>query len=71
MGKDGLRVWDWHVYTVVYGMIGQQGLLYRTGNSTQCSVIICMEKESEKEKKKKKKKETRTQKCELICLRAN
>ena len=23
--RDGLGVWDWHVYTEVYGMIGQQG----------------------------------------------
>ena len=22
---DGLRVWDWHMHTVVYGMNGQQG----------------------------------------------
>ena len=23
-GRDGLWVWDWHIYTEVYGMIGQQ-----------------------------------------------
>ena len=22
---DGLGVWDWHMHTKVYGMIGQQG----------------------------------------------
>ena len=24
-GRDGLVVWDWHMQTVVYGMIGQWG----------------------------------------------
>ena len=24
-GEDGLGVWDWHMHTEVYGMIGQQG----------------------------------------------
>ena len=24
-GRDGLGVWDWHVYTKVHGMVGQQG----------------------------------------------
>ena len=24
-GRDGLGVWDWHIYTVVNGTIGQQG----------------------------------------------
>ena len=24
-GRDGLRVWDWHMHTIVYGMNGQQG----------------------------------------------
>ena len=24
-GKDGLRVWDWHMHTEVCGMLGQQG----------------------------------------------
>ena len=24
-GKDGLGVWDYHMHTEVYGMIGQQG----------------------------------------------
>ena len=25
VGRDGLGVWDWHIHTVVYGMIGQWG----------------------------------------------
>ena len=25
MGRDGLGVWDWHIHTVKYGMIGQWG----------------------------------------------
>ena len=24
-GKNGLGVWDWHMHTEIYGMIGQQG----------------------------------------------
>ena len=24
-GRDGMGVWDWHMHTMVYGMIGQQG----------------------------------------------
>ena len=24
-GWHGLGVWDWHIHTVVYGMIGQRG----------------------------------------------
>ena len=24
-GRDGLGVWDWHMHTEVYGMIGQWG----------------------------------------------
>ena len=24
-GRDGLGIWDWHMYTEVYGMIGQRG----------------------------------------------
>ena len=23
--RDGLEIWDWHMYTEVYGMIGQWG----------------------------------------------
>ena len=23
-GRDGLRAWNWHMHTEVYGMIGQQ-----------------------------------------------
>ena len=23
--RDGLWVWDWHMHTEVYGIIGQQG----------------------------------------------
>ena len=23
--RDGLEVWDWHMHTIVYGMVGQQG----------------------------------------------
>ena len=26
VGRDGLGVWDWHMHTEVYGMIGQQEL---------------------------------------------
>ena len=25
VGGDGLGVWDWHMHTMVPGMIGQQG----------------------------------------------
>ena len=25
LGRDGLGVWVWHMHTVAYGMIGQQG----------------------------------------------
>ena len=24
-GRDGMRIWDWHVHTEVYGVIGQWG----------------------------------------------
>ena len=24
-GMDGLRVWDWHMHTKVYGTTGQEG----------------------------------------------
>ena len=48
-GRDGPRVWDWHVYTEVYGMIGQRDLLGSTRKSTQYSVIIYVGKESEGE----------------------
>ena len=37
--EDGLGGCDWHMHTFVYGMDGQQGLLYITGNSTQCFLI--------------------------------
>ena len=47
--RDGLGVWDWHMHTDIYGMIGQWGLLYSTGNSTQYSVLIYVGKESERE----------------------
>ena len=47
---NGLVVWDWYMYTEVYGMTGQQGpAIYSTGNSTQYSVITYMGKESERE----------------------
>ena len=39
-GRDGLGVWDWHMHTVVYEMIGHGELLYSTGNGTQYSTII-------------------------------
>ena len=45
----GIRLWDWHMHTEVYGIIGQQGLLYSTNNSTQYYVIIYVGKESERE----------------------
>ena len=48
-GRGGQGVWDWHMYTMVYEMVGQWDLLYSTGNATQYSVIIYMGKESEKE----------------------
>ena len=38
-GRDGLGAW-WHMHAEVYGMAGQWGLLYSTGNSTHYSVII-------------------------------
>ena len=47
--RDGLEVWDWHMHTVVYGMIRlYRDLLYSTGNSTQYSDIY-MGKDSERE----------------------
>ena len=47
---DGLGVWDWHMHTMVYGMVGQLGpAIYSTGNSAQNSVIIYVGKESENE----------------------
>jgi len=24
-GRDGLRVWDWHMHSIVYGMDSQRG----------------------------------------------
>jgi len=27
-GRDGLGVWDWHMHTEVYGMIGQWGPVF-------------------------------------------
>ena len=48
-GENGLGVWDWHLYTVVYGMMANRDPLYSTGNSTQHSVIIYMGEETEKE----------------------
>ena len=45
---EGLGVWDWHMHTEVYGMIGKQDLLYSTENSTQYSMIIHVGKESER-----------------------
>ena len=47
-GRDGLGVWDWHVYTEVYGTISQKGPAIDTENSTQYSMIIYMGKESER-----------------------
>ena len=41
---DALGLWDWHIYTKVYGKTGQWG----TKNSTQYSVIIYVGKESER-----------------------
>ena len=49
-GRDGLGVWDWHVHTLRYTERLPNGdLLCSTGNSTQYSVIIYVEKESERE----------------------
>ena len=43
--NDRLEVWDWHMHTEVYRMVGQQGpTVYSTGNSTQYYVIIYMGK---------------------------
>ena len=25
VGRDGLGIWDWHMHTGIYAMIGQQG----------------------------------------------
>ena len=47
-GRDGLGVWDWHMYTEVPRMIDQQGTSYSTENSTQYFVIIYVGKESER-----------------------
>ena len=44
--REGLGVLDWHMHTVVYGMIGQQGPADSTGSSTQSSVMISMGEES-------------------------
>ena len=51
-GRDGLGVWNWDMYTDVYGMTVQWGpadLLYSTENSTQYAVIIYVGKESERQ----------------------
>ena len=39
----------WHMYTVIYGMIGHRDLLCSPENSTQYSAIIYMGKEYERE----------------------
>ena len=46
--RDGLGVWDWHMHTEVYGMIGQQGPAVEQ-RTTQYSVIISVGKEYETE----------------------
>ena len=34
-GRDELGVWDWHMHTIIYGMVGQPGpAIYSTENST-------------------------------------
>ena len=43
-----MGVWDWHVYTTVYGMAGQQGPAVQSRNTTQYSTLTYMGKESEK-----------------------
>ena len=48
-GRDGLRVWDWHVHTEVMELLANRVLQHSTGNSTQYSVIIYVGKESERE----------------------
>ena len=45
--RGGQEVWDWHMHTEVYGMIGD--LLYSTENSTQYSVMVYVGTEFEKE----------------------
>ena len=47
--RTGIEFWGWRVPSEVYGMIGQQGPVYSTENSTQYSVISILGKESEKE----------------------
>ena len=44
-----MRLWDWHMHTVVYEWLANRDLLYSRENSTQDSVIIYMGKESQKE----------------------
>ena len=46
-GRDGLGVEDWHMHTEVWN--ANRDLLYSTGNSTQYSVIVYVQKESDKE----------------------
>ena len=47
-GRDGLGVWDWHVYSIVWNGRSTGALLYSTGNSVQYSVVTSMEKGPEK-----------------------
>ena len=49
-GRDELRVWDWHIHTEVYGMIGQWGpaVEHRELYPIFC-VMICVGKESERD----------------------
>ena len=46
--RDGFGVWDWHMHTEVYGMIGQQGTAVEQ-RTTQYSVIIYMKEKNLKE----------------------
>ena len=45
-GKDKLGDWNKHIHTTIYKIDSYKNLLYRTGNSTQYSVMAYMGKES-------------------------
>ena len=46
---DRLGVWDWHMHTALYGMIGKWGPAVQYENPSQYSVMIYVGKESERE----------------------
>ena len=44
--RNGLGVWDWHIHTEVYGIIGLQGPAV---SHRELYAIFCVGEESEKE----------------------